>query len=133
MPLEKGSSRDVIGRNIAEMENSGYPHKQAVAASLNNARRTGGASRLKRMATGGIVIPKSTSPSMLPKPYNVEADIQHLVHVRPLATAVQIAENKASSAEGNIANPLSSGPRGNPDVLKRLKISPKVPHVRIKI
>jgi hypothetical protein len=40
MPLEKGSSRAVIGRNIAEMEKSGHPHKQAVAAALNNAGKS---------------------------------------------------------------------------------------------
>lgn len=29
MPLAKGSSREVIGQNIAEMERSGYPAAQA--------------------------------------------------------------------------------------------------------
>lgn len=37
MPLEPGSSREVVGHNIAEMEESGHPHKQAIAAALNNA------------------------------------------------------------------------------------------------
>lgn len=40
MPLKKGKSRKVIGENIAEMEASGYPRKQAIAASLNQARRS---------------------------------------------------------------------------------------------
>lgn len=41
MPLEKGKSRKVIGGNIKEMENAGYPKIQAIAASLNEARKSG--------------------------------------------------------------------------------------------
>lgn len=37
MPLEKGRSRKVIGRNIKEMESAGHPKKQAIAASLRTA------------------------------------------------------------------------------------------------
>jgi len=41
MPLKKGTSRKTIGKNISEMENSGYHKKQAIAASLNEARKSG--------------------------------------------------------------------------------------------
>jgi len=41
MPLKKGSNRKTIGKNIKEMEASGYPKKQAIAASLNQARKSG--------------------------------------------------------------------------------------------
>lgn len=41
MPLKKGTSKKTIGKNIAEMEDSGYPKKQAIAASLNEARQSG--------------------------------------------------------------------------------------------
>ena len=41
MPLAKGKSKKVIGKNIAEMERSGHPAKQAIAASLNQARKSG--------------------------------------------------------------------------------------------
>ena len=41
MPLKKGKSRKTIGKNISEMESSGHPHKQAVAAALNTARQSG--------------------------------------------------------------------------------------------
>lgn len=41
MPLKKGKSKKVVSENIKEMMNSGYPQKQAVAASLNQARRSG--------------------------------------------------------------------------------------------
>jgi hypothetical protein len=39
MPLSPGNSRSVISQNISEMVHSGYPQRQAVAASLSNARR----------------------------------------------------------------------------------------------
>jgi hypothetical protein len=41
MPLQKGKSQQVISGNIREMVASGYPQKQAVAASLNQARKSG--------------------------------------------------------------------------------------------
>ena len=39
MPLEKGSSQEVISKNISEMRKSGHPEKQAVAAAMNNANK----------------------------------------------------------------------------------------------
>jgi hypothetical protein len=41
MPLSKGKSRKTIGKNIAEMEKSGHPKKQSIAAALNEARESG--------------------------------------------------------------------------------------------
>jgi Family of unknown function (DUF6496) len=41
MPLEKGKSKSVIGHNIKEMERAGHPKNQAIAASLNEARKSG--------------------------------------------------------------------------------------------
>lgn len=49
MPLQKGNSNKVIGNNIKEMIAAGHPQKQAVAAALSNARKTGGKKKtLKR-------------------------------------------------------------------------------------
>lgn len=41
MPLSKGKSKVVIGKNIKKLEEEGYPRKQAIAASLNEARESG--------------------------------------------------------------------------------------------
>lgn len=41
MPLKKGKSKKTVSKNIKEMMNSGYPQKQAIAASLNQARKSG--------------------------------------------------------------------------------------------
>lgn len=38
MPLEKGSSQEVISKNIKEMEKAGHPYEQAVAAALHEAK-----------------------------------------------------------------------------------------------
>lgn len=40
MPLKEGSSQKVVGQNIKEMEASGHPRKQAIAAALNNAGKS---------------------------------------------------------------------------------------------
>jgi hypothetical protein len=42
VPLEKGSSRETVRRNIEEMEASGHPRRQAVAAALRTAHPEGG-------------------------------------------------------------------------------------------
>lgn len=41
MPLMKGKSKATIGSNIAEMEASGHPKNQSIAAALNQARKSG--------------------------------------------------------------------------------------------
>jgi hypothetical protein len=41
MPLSKGKDRKIISNNIKEMENSGHSKKQSIAASLNEARKSG--------------------------------------------------------------------------------------------
>jgi hypothetical protein len=41
MPLAKGKSKKVISENISEMEKSRHKPSQAIAASLNEARKSG--------------------------------------------------------------------------------------------
>ena len=50
MPLHKGKSRKVISENIQEMEESGHPHKQAIAAALSEARKSGAKIPKRKMA-----------------------------------------------------------------------------------
>ena len=40
-PLKKGKSRAVVSANIREMRKAGKPQEQAVAAALNQARKSG--------------------------------------------------------------------------------------------
>jgi len=40
MPLKSGSSQETISKNISELEHSGRKHKQAVAISLDNAKKS---------------------------------------------------------------------------------------------
>ncbi len=48
VPLKKGKSKAVVSSNIREMVKAGYPQKQAVAASLETARRSGKKKEMKR-------------------------------------------------------------------------------------
>ena len=41
MPLKKGTSKKTIGSNIKEMESSGHPRNQSIAAALSQARKSG--------------------------------------------------------------------------------------------
>lgn len=41
MPLKHGKSKKVIRENISEMEKSGHKKSQAIAAALNEARKSG--------------------------------------------------------------------------------------------
>jgi hypothetical protein len=48
MPLSKGKSKKIISKNIKEMKEAGYPHKQAVAAALNQAGKPQSAKTKKK-------------------------------------------------------------------------------------
>lgn len=40
MPLAKGSSKKVIGKNISEMMHAGHPQNQAIAAAMHMAGKS---------------------------------------------------------------------------------------------
>lgn len=40
-PLKKGKGKKTISKNISEMVHSGHPQKQAIAAALETARKSG--------------------------------------------------------------------------------------------
>jgi hypothetical protein len=52
MPLKSGTSRKVVGQNIAIEESVGKPRKQAIAIALDVARRSGGKIPKKPKAPG---------------------------------------------------------------------------------
>ena len=81
MPLSHGSSRAVIGRNIAEMERTGHPRAQAVAAALRAAREP--------RATGGQItgFPSAPGPA-IPEPPQPHDKISQKVHVGPIHSPV---------------------------------------------
>ena len=48
MPLERGSSRATISRNISEMVRAGHPQRQAIAAAMRQAGKSRGKRKLRR-------------------------------------------------------------------------------------
>lgn len=48
MPLKKGASKKTVSENISKMTKEGYPQDQAVAASMDTARKTGTGKALKK-------------------------------------------------------------------------------------
>lgn len=52
MPLKKGKSKATIKSNIEEMVESGHVQKQAVAAALNSARKSGANIPTKKNSKG---------------------------------------------------------------------------------
>ena len=41
MPLKKGKSKKTIGKNIKEMKKAGHSEKVSIAASMNQAKKSG--------------------------------------------------------------------------------------------
>ena len=41
MPLQKGKGKETVSRNVSELVRSGRPQRQAIAISLDTARRSG--------------------------------------------------------------------------------------------
>jgi hypothetical protein len=63
MPLKKGASKETISENISEMRDAGYPQKQAVAASLDQARKSGAKKRKmpRHMRGRGMISEKAAA------------------------------------------------------------------------
>lgn len=96
MPLEKTSSRAGIGRNIAEMEASGHPKAQSIAAALDTARRA-------RRANGGATFSKTPHPGGLLHSH-VGGRTDHLPVTVKSGSYVIPADIVSALGEGNTLN-----------------------------
>lgn len=83
MPLKRGSSQKTISTNISEMMHAGYPQKQAVAASLSQARRTG-------KLFGGPQMGETTTTVEGPVPFfgGAPEKIENKIHVGAIHSPV---------------------------------------------
>lgn len=52
MPLKKGATKKTVSTNIKEMVQAGHPQKQAIAAALTTARKSGAKIPKKKMKGG---------------------------------------------------------------------------------
>lgn len=108
MPLTPGSSREVIGQNIKEMEASGHPRRQAIAAALSNARKhsEGGTAQapqgLKKdrnaMANGKCSMPGK----------KIDDQMRMKSHGKGLNTRTQTPEKFAAQSERKIEMEMRS-------------------------
>lgn len=79
-----------------------------------------------------LTVPKPKA--MLPKPFNIAANIKKKESIRPLAQAIGMALNQ-DAQYGGLKPVLPGGPEGRPNITRRLAVRvPKagVPAPRIK-
>jgi len=77
MPLKPGYGRRTIRKNVEEMIKAGHPHDQAIAASLDNARKH--ASKvLKHMYKGGEVNEEEEGYESHDEPHDQGEDLKAL-------------------------------------------------------
>lgn len=101
MPLLKGKSH--IGSNIAEMESSGHPRDQAIAAALSVARqhRAHGGISIKHAHAPKAHAPKSAKIHSGPIHSSVAGRTDHLPMHVPTGSYVIPADIISASGEGN--------------------------------
>lgn len=133
MPLKPGDSRATVSSNISEMVHAGYPQKQAVAASLSNARR-----HPRRAEGGGLMDAGNTVQPTPEAPYHEEglfhSDVagrtDRLPRVVPSDSFVFPADVVSALGQGNTlagakildgifgsTKLAAGGPVGNSDVI----------------
>jgi hypothetical protein len=86
MPLIKSASKAAIGKNIEEMQASGHPHDQAVAAALETARRA-------KRAKGGKVHVGPVIGDTGGRADKVDASVPDGTYVIPSQAVSHLGEN----------------------------------------
>jgi hypothetical protein len=86
MPLIKSASKAAIGKNIEEMQASGHPHDQAVAAALETARRA-------KRAKGGKVHVGPVIGDTGGRADKVDASVPDGTYVLPSQAVSHLGEN----------------------------------------
>src|ERR1022692_1433054 len=99
MPLHPGKSKQTISKNISEMVAAGHPQKQAVAASLSNARK---------FAEGGNVSDKMINDLMAKRKKKLEPDAD-------FNTSPDLREQSSSLSNSTLFDDLSGSEMGRPD------------------
>ena len=94
MRLSKGKSKKVISSNIRQMMESGHPQKQAVAASLNEARKSG--AKLKKPKKKGQIMHKKIMQKCSEK---LEKDAKGYRKKAKYATGTKKAHEKVEEKE----------------------------------
>jgi hypothetical protein len=135
MPLIKSASKKAIGKNISEMEKSGHPHDQAVAAALDTARSAkmamGGAPWYVRSEARSIMAPHGMINSAIPgrtdkHPMNVAAGS----YVLPADIPSALGQGN-TAAGGQILNKMfTAGPYGMA-TMHGGRGRPNIPHMNL--
>jgi len=109
MPLHKGKSQKVISENIKEMQASGHPHDQAVAAALHNAHPKGG------YADGGLVrmFEKFLSPKDEATVKHDKSEVSAADAIDPVVTS-STDTAKGYEEGGSVLDDLMPAPKGDP-------------------
>jgi hypothetical protein len=129
MPLEKGSGKETVSRNIRELKSTGRPQKQAVAIALSTARKSGA----KRYQDGGPIAPNQQMQQALmarqlatPRPAPAPAPAQRSMPQPPAPVpgtqfnkggSVKCAPSIEQSFENNLVE--TAGNRTGPVGLQR--------------
>lgn len=138
MPLLKSPSRAAVGSNISEMRASGYPRKQAIAASLSNARKygahfaDGGPSWTERIAARGLMHEGLINSPVPGRTDKLPITVGGGAYVVPSSHVSGIGQDN-TAAGGNILNKMfHMGPYGSAPSAPH-GIKPNIPRVSMNM
>jgi hypothetical protein len=130
MPLIHSGSRKAVGKNISELQKSGRPHDQAVAAALRNAREYGA-----KFAAGGAPKQKPHS-GFLHSPVPGRTDklpisVKGGSYILPADHVSALGQGNSLAGSDIVNKTFKMGPYGaTPTKLRGSKVS--VPHLDLR-